>query len=240
MPTATSNPIHKIWQKFRVLSLVDTIFIVIRTVFPERVLTAKTFIVGYRDITDMVGKAEADARCRAFCPEDQERITSFDDAYEALRHLPARDWDGFVLELDGDVIATRWFMRHRYRPYDWLSLRLPAESIAVAHHAVDPAHRGQRLALRLRIHTARLHANQGIRCLFASTERTNIASRRDAARQAPDAPKPRADLLHFWFLRSFGWTLVGQNGKLRFGKWGSEKPLEIDLEIPADVPEAPC
>jgi hypothetical protein len=94
--------------------------------------------------------------------------------------------------------------------------------------------------MRLRTYAARQYANQGFRAWFSSIELTNIASRRSTLRQAPNAHMSRGDLLHFWFLRSFGWTLVSQNGKLRFGRWGPEKPLQIDLEIPADVPRAPC
>ena len=74
MPTATTNPVLAFWQKFREFGLVDTIFIVIRTVFPARVLTAKAFSVEYRDITNFMGSTETDAACRPFRPERERRI----------------------------------------------------------------------------------------------------------------------------------------------------------------------
>ena len=82
-------------------------------------LSAKACYVTNRDIAPYAKADVENLGVRLFRPEDHPRIAHFDTSWETFKQIPKEDWNGFVLEVNGELVAAAWFHRHYFSPEPW-------------------------------------------------------------------------------------------------------------------------
>ena len=146
--------------------------------------------------------------------------------WDYFKQMPKEDWDGFVLEVDGEPVATTWFHRRHFNPFSWLDFTVPSGAIAHSNHVVSPPHRRKGYPTIMRNFALRRYIEEGFTCYFSSIDTINIAARRFSARTGSKI------VGRLWYVNVFGLKLVGHDGKLRLGRWNADRKLIIPLSLP--------
>ena len=175
--------LRAVWPTYSEYGPANTLAIIIRAIFPEWMLSGQACLVLYRGFPEHPQGVDAESGVRPFQPEDQPRIAHFDNSsWDYFKQMPKEDWDGFILEVAGEPVATTWFHRHQFSPFPWVNFTLPEEAIAHCNHVVNPPHRRKGYPTTMRNFALRQYIEEGFTCYFSSIDTINTAARRFSAK----------------------------------------------------------
>lgn len=217
------NALAKFRRKYREVGLRYASFILLKSVLPTRILAFNVFVFVDRPIERFQEASDPDILFRPVTVEDQAALSEFDEYADDVSQELAKGMYGFVLEKQGEIVASDWYAMREFGLFGWAVVRLPPDSIYSAFLSVRPSHRGHRYFQYVKERSLDTFARQGFARQFAVAEATNRNSL-----HAAEFGTGRT-LTRIFYLRLFDWKLVRYKGAWRSGRWTKDSPLVLDV-----------
>lgn len=198
-------------------------FILFKSILPARFLAVNAFLISENLIEPRHLEATNEFHFRPVTEEDQAALAEFDEYAGDISQELATGAIGFLLEKDGEIIASDWYAKRDIDLFGWAVLRLPPDSINNLYLTVRPSHRGHGYHGRLKERSLDTFARQGITRKLSVLEAANRNSRRASERTGGRF------IGRILYLRLLDWKLLRYKSTWHAGRWSKDTPLVLEI-----------
>lgn len=220
------NGLAKFRRKRREVGLAYTTFVLLKSILPARAIAFNSFHIRQRPYELLREPPAPELSFRPITEHDQAALGEFDEYTSDVAKELADGTLGFVLEKDGEIVASNWFTARDQKLFGWVVLRLPPDSVISVYITVPPRHRGNKYHSRMKERAADAFSRRGIARQISIVESSNRNSI-----HASNTSGSRT-IARLSYLRLFDWKLVRYRGAWHAGRWTKDCPLVLEIQTP--------
>lgn len=217
------NGLREFRRKVGEVGLGYASFILFKSILPARILAMNAFLISENLIEPLTLAPDPEIHFRPITEQDQEALSEFDEYVSDVSQELAEGAIGFVLEKNGQIIASDWYAKRDITLFGWAVLKLPPDSINNLFMTVRPGHRGHGYHRSIKERSLDTFARQGITRKLSVVEAANRNSRRASARTGGTF------IGRILYLRLLDWKLLRYKSTWHAGRWTKDTPLVLEI-----------
>lgn len=217
------NGLREFRRKCREVGVGYASFILFKSILPARILAVNAFLISENLIELRQLEPTNEFHFRPVTEQDQAALSEFDEYASDVSQELGEGALGFVLEKDGQIIASDWYAKRDIDLFGWAVLKLPPDSINNLFMTVRLGHRGHGYHGRIKERSLDTFARQGITRKLSVVEAANRNSRRASARTGGRF------IGRILYLRLLDWKLLRYKSTWHAGRWTKDTPLVLEI-----------